>query len=374
MDEIRPVEAVPPAEGLPSTGIARDQGEHGVVSTGSESTASPQQQAAQGAGASVQMGQGATLDPALIVAHSGPHAPQNQRQWQNIPQEKRKLPQWCVAAPSHLPDKRPYQCNGYPASVSDPSTWTTFDRAAEYAHRHGANIGFVLTPDDDLAVIDFDVKAETTQEQLDGFAMLINGLNSYTELSRSGRGVHVWVRGVVGAGCRRDGVELYDRERFMICTGNVIKGYPLTIEPRQEAIDWMRPLMSARAGHSVPLVEVEPTRTDEAVWAALIRHEKFASKILPLCEGRWSELGYPSPSEADHALISYMANSTQSNEQVRRMFRQTKLAHCHRPSGNTGKHSKGDYHINVSLKGIRAEQVARMNAIQTLAILKPPAA
>jgi len=360
MSESRTGQGFPPAADGLSTLQVRDQGADSVVSTGSESPQAPQQQAAQPVGATSDSGQCYRTDQQVIVAPSGPHAPQNQRHWQNIPQEKRKRPQWCVAAPSHLPDKRPYQCNGYPASVTDPSTWTTFDRATSYAHRHGGNIGFVLTPDDDLAVIDFDVKDETTQEQLDGFAMLINGLNSYTELSRSGRGVHVWVRGVVGAGCRRDGVELYDRERFMICTGNVIKGYPLTIEPRQEAIDWMRPLMSARAGHSVPLIEVEPTRTDDAVTTALLAHQK-AQRIIALANDNWQSLGYPSRSEGAFALVSYIANSTQSNEQVRRIFRTTLISQS--------KHGQ-DYYLNRAIGIVRAEQAARLAALQTLTSLK----
>jgi primase-polymerase (primpol)-like protein len=356
MSERHDYEASAAVGGAGCMGQVRDQGGAPVVSTGSESPQAPQQQAAQPAGATSGSDQYPSGDGTVIVAPAGPQQPKNQHPWLNIPRDLRNLRQWCVAAE----DKRPLTIHGENASSTNPATWSKFDEVVVVARTEGLGIGFVLTPNEDLTVIDFDVKDETTQEQLDGFAMLINGLNSYTELSRSGRGVHVWVRGVVGAGCRKDGVELYDRDRFMICTGNVIKGYPLTIEPRQEALDWMRSRMSANTGHSVPLVEVEPTRTDDAVKTALLAHQK-AQRIIALANDNWQSLGYPSRSEAAFALVSYIANSTQSNEQVRRIFRTTLISQS--------KHGQ-DYYLNRTLRLVRAEQAARLAALQTLTSLK----
>ncbi|MDE2317292.1 MAG: hypothetical protein KGK06_12870, partial [Xanthomonadaceae bacterium] len=69
--------------------------------------------------------------------------------------------------------------------------------------------------------MDLDVKDETPPEVLARFQKIIETFDSYTERSTSGRGYHIWLKGDIGAGRRRDGVEVYSQERFIVCTGNV---------------------------------------------------------------------------------------------------------------------------------------------------------
>src|SRR5262245_24129509 len=54
-------------------------------------------------------------------------------------------------------DKPPLQVNGQAASVSDPTTWATFDDALQ-AQRAGGfdGVGFVFTDGDDFFGFDFD--------------------------------------------------------------------------------------------------------------------------------------------------------------------------------------------------------------------------
>ena len=42
---------------------------------------------------------------------------------------------------------------------------------------------------------------------------------TYVEVSPSGTGLHIFGRAIVGAGRRRDGVEVYDRGRYFTVTG-----------------------------------------------------------------------------------------------------------------------------------------------------------
>jgi putative DNA primase/helicase len=51
---------------------------------------------------------------------------------------------------------------------------------------------------------------------------VIEGLDSYTELSPSGKGVHVIAKGQIPHGGRRGAVEMYCQDRFFTVTGHVL--------------------------------------------------------------------------------------------------------------------------------------------------------
>ncbi|SEP49941.1 AAA domain-containing protein [Rhodospirillales bacterium URHD0017] len=151
------------------------------------------------------------------------------RQWSRLPQALRDRQQWCLANPS---EKRPLQVNGRPASSTDPTTWTDFETATRVAAERSWDIGYVLAADDPFTCIDLDVKGENRPEE---FHALIDYLDSYTEHSRSGKGFHIWVEGKIGEGRRFDAVEVYSQDRFMICTGNVVRAQPIV--ERQKVLD-----------------------------------------------------------------------------------------------------------------------------------------
>jgi primase-polymerase (primpol)-like protein len=64
-------------------------------------------------------------------------------------------------------------------------------------------------------------------------AVVVSRLDSYTEVSPSGTGLHVWCKGLLPPGGRRNGgIELYDRSRYITPTGNRIEGTPNKVEER----------------------------------------------------------------------------------------------------------------------------------------------
>ena len=180
--------------------------------------------------------------------------------WSRIPAELRERPQWCLAGQN----KRPLTADGRPASVTDPATWTDFDTASRSAVARGCGIGYVQTADDPYSCIDMDVKDGTPREALDRYQSIIDQFDSYTEHSQSGRGFHVWVRGKIGDGKRRDGVEVYSQARFMICTGNVVRDQP--IAERQALLTNMVSLMVPE-----PPAKIELWGEDHADWSAATR-------------------------------------------------------------------------------------------------------
>lgn len=271
-----------------------------------------------------------------------------------LPLELRSIPAWCIAGP----DKAPYWANGqglFRADVTNPRHLHDFDTAVAVARQHDTGVGFILRSEDPFSVIDLDVKEDTPQETLDRFWKIAQHFDSYTELSRSGKGLHIWVRGKIGSGCRRDGVEVYSQERFMICTGRAIIDKP--IAGKQELLDLMVQDIRSASAPAIALQEVEEELTDKEVYDRLAG-QMNGDKFMALCcctstrgenLGTFTELGYPSQSEADLSLLSMLAFVSKSNEQCRRMFRMTGL-------GQRDKAIRNDTYLNRTLASIRGRQ------------------
>ena len=286
--------------------------------------------------------------------------------WGNLPPDLLSLKQWCIADTSGAPLSIDASGKLYSASVTDSATFLTVRDAAGWAMHYSLGIGFVLTPDDGYACIDLDVVNErsqlrkgkpvdpskwTTQEQFNRYSKIIDTFDTYTERSRNRDGMHVWARGFVGDGKRRDNTELYSQFRFIICTGDTIHWPPKPIAERQKFLDMLRSEMIGPPTDDIPLVELPPTESDDTIWVRASTADN-RDKFRELCYGTWQG-NYPSQSEADFALLSILAFYTQSNEQVRRMFRVTNL-------GKRDKAVKDNKYIDRSLISIRA----RMNVEQ----------
>lgn len=151
----------------------------------------------------------------------------------NVPQAMRSRPQWIVwryeQREDGKPTKVPYDPKtGRKASVTDAGTWATFD-ATGMALQSGrwAGAGYVFTKADPHCGIDFDVPEGGQPSEAQVFA--VNKLNSYAELSPSGRGLHVIVEASVplGRNNRDLGIELYSEGRFFTVTGNTINNAPI---------------------------------------------------------------------------------------------------------------------------------------------------
>lgn len=105
-------------------------------------------------------------------------------------------------------------------------------------------IGYVLAADDQIAGIDLDgciVDGRIVPEA----QQIIDAISSYTEVSPSGRGVKIFVVAKKPSYARSrservngfDHIEVYDRARFFVVTGNQVSGTPSTIESRQSEMD-----------------------------------------------------------------------------------------------------------------------------------------
>ena len=253
-----------------------------------------------------------------------------------IPKELKKLPQWCCSSTTSKMPLNPK--TGKAAAVDNPATWGTYEEAISSGKPF---IGFVLTENDPFTIIDLD--DPENEEQQKRHSNILATLDSYTELSKSGNGAHIIVRGNIPKGVRRDNIEVYSSLRYMICTGKVIKHKP--IAERQELLDVLYKEMD-----TTQEIELQATNSvfEDLDVLNIATGASNAAKFNMLCRGEWQG-EYPSQSEADFALLSIFAYYTPANEQVRRLFRMSAL-------GKRDKAMRNDVYIDRALRKIRAKQ------------------
>lgn len=142
------------------------------------------------------------------------------RDYSLIPDELKNLPQWvCAKADSKAP-MRADRLQG--ASSTDNTTWCDFEQAV-WAVNQGYydDIGFVFTESNGYVGVDIDCGFDTDGLLTPLGIDIIRTCASYTEESRSGRGVHIILKGglPVSGMNNRKGVEVYKTGRYFIMTG-----------------------------------------------------------------------------------------------------------------------------------------------------------
>jgi hypothetical protein len=145
-------------------------------------------------------------------------------------------PHWvawkAVPQPGKKPRKLPIAARtGMAASSTDPATWSDYRAAVERAKRSRlAGVGYVVSDDDDLTAIDLDdCIDEDSGDPLPWAADILAHAETYAEISPSGLGIRMWVRGKIDRAVKRSDVELYARARYLTVTGWHIPGTPETI-------------------------------------------------------------------------------------------------------------------------------------------------
>lgn len=234
--------------------------------------------------------------------------------YEQIPQELKALPNWiCWDA---VPDEKRGKIKKVPinaltgggAMSNNPSTWCDFDTAVKASEKH-SGIGFMFGGCPYFGV-DIDGKEEELEAYQRGengniISEFISTLQSYAEISQSGKGIHIICRGTLPKRGRRKGsVEMYEDGRFFVMTGNSCSEYA-GISDCTESI---KPLHEKYIGGGrEPQAKIRPavslSSADDIVKAAA--GAKNGGKFVALYGG--DTAGYTSSSEADMALCSILA-------------------------------------------------------------------
>lgn len=240
--------------------------------------------------------------------------------YQLIPFELRKYPQWIVWKYEDVNNKKtkvPYNLKGFKASVTNPQTWHTFEDVANATGFDG--IGFVLTENDPFAFIDLD-HTSNQEEFAKQQTIYSNFIDTYAELSPSGKGLHILLKGRLPQGRRRGSVEIYSSQRFMTVTGNVYNNKE--INNCQNRLETLYNSLG-KTDKVVQLGDEKQHYSDEDLFEIAYNAEN-GQKFYDLYNGHWQDY-YSSQSEADHALINILSYFSRNQEQIARMFRASAL-------------------------------------------------
>src|SRR5258706_12095627 len=162
----------------------------------------------------------------------------NETQATAIPEELRTRPQWVPWKYGPVPQKNgkypKLPCNARTGRIDDetnPRVWVSYEQACDAEGTYDG-IGFCVSSGDPYTGIDLDHCRDKETGEIAAWAQsVIDRFNTYTEVSPSGTGVRLWLRGVKpGARCKQGGREVYDHRRFFTVTGQHLDGTPLTIE------------------------------------------------------------------------------------------------------------------------------------------------
>jgi hypothetical protein len=184
------------------------------------------------------------------------------------------------------PTKVPYQLGGYHAKSNDPSTWCTY---AEAIAKVGAYTGVGVMMGGGLGCTDLD-HCVVNGKIMPWARAIIIGLNSHSEFSPSGTGVHILGEDIKlpGKGRKKPyetgAVELYDTARFLTFTGKWLPKTPAEILPRREQFNELYEHIG------------DSTSSPSA-----------GNKDFDLLfAGEWEKAGFPSASEAVWALCQLL--------------------------------------------------------------------
>lgn len=207
------------------------------------------------------------------------------------------------------------------AMSNNTDTWGTMMEAVIAVSKFNLDgIGFMF--DNNYFGIDLDdCEIEMRNE-------FIEQMQSYTEISQSGNGIHIICKGQLPEGPRRcKGVEMYDSQRFFVMTGDVIGNYQI-----EDGTERVKPLFNKylvkKTEHKEEIVSVynKPVFLSDSDILTKAQNSKNGMQFKMLFDGQWQELNYPSQSEADLALMNLLAFwSGKRDDQMDRLFRASGL-------------------------------------------------
>lgn len=327
----------------------------------------------------------------------------------NIPEALTSRPQWVLWRAVLIPDKGKYnkppvQPNGKSASTTDPRTWATFAEVCK-AYRQNPNrfagIGFVLfkggecvkgngesdteyiarkvaweafEPDPFFGV-DFDHVNELPPDEKKRFRAWVSLLDTYGEVSPSGKGIRLFGEGRLPSGSRKHGdIESYETGRFLTVTGRHLPYTPNSINVRQaQAEQFHREAFHASTDKSstnttpntFPKQQTPQGKTakkNDTKEHFKTNHDlltvafsaKNGDKISALYRGDWQV--YPSLSEAVAGLLWELAFYTKDPTRLDTLFRGSGLFPlCDKWEDARGGDTWGSREIAKAIASVTAE-------------------
>lgn len=254
----------------------------------------------------------------------------------SFPKELTALPQWICwrlepDPKGDKPRKVPYDPKtGRKASSTNPLTWATLMEAEAARDKYMfTGLGFVFTEECGIVGVDIDHCREADGTLNDTARAILGKHPSYTEISPSGTGLHIFYHGAMPSKGNKNsttGVEMYSTGRYFTMTGQHLEGTLDEIIDGTAALPWIHEAFVAkkRKSKAAKATRKQVRLVDEQVLEKA-RAASSGDEFSDLWEGRWKDK-YGSQSEADLALCCTLAFWTGKDaEQMDRLFRQSAL-------------------------------------------------
>ena len=253
--------------------------------------------------------------------------------------------------------KVPYQTNGKHAASDNSETWTTFDSVMltfEQSRSTFDGIGFMFSLEFGYVGVDVDecITDDEGEKKLTAFAIrTMERLNTYTEISPSGTGIHCIGKAKIKQGINRtwrgNKIEAYGQGRYFTFTGLSWHESPLEIRDINNDVNAIIAAVTVpeSVGNKPSVLSLS---TQQRLDMALKN-----PKIESLFWGNTIEYG-GDDSAADMALVSHFAFYAGGQiEIVDTMFRQSKLM---RPKWDEmrGANTYGHITMTKAIAGCRA--------------------
>lgn len=261
---------------------------------------------------------------------------------ENIPLELKNQPNWVVwkwlldndgneivwkkiPFQPHNPEKQ--------AAATRENEWANFEDAYRvYLQGDWAGIWFSLNK---LYVgIDFDHVIDTNTDRINIIREAIQKLNSFTEVSPSGTGLHCLVKGILVQGFgnknKDNDFEIYKDARFLSVTGHILPySTTHTIEERQDEINWFHTTYFKQKPVFKPIESNgKASFTDNQIFDKLC-NSRQSDKFRKLWNGDYSDFqdttGKPDESSADHAFCCMIAFYSSDPAQIMSMVKKSGL-------------------------------------------------
>ena len=246
--------------------------------------------------------------------------------------------------------------SGGNAKVNDTKTWHLHEEILPFADKYDG-VGIMFS--DGLCGIDID-DVDLTDENSEKTKLaqgIISLMNSYTEKSPSGRGLHILFYCDVSrlptttteSGIKLDpkyrqkstktGVEAYCAgitKRYFTFTGDVVDG---------------REIVEERTEQFLLFIEEYMQKNKEGVLPQMTKSKNYDKFLKLFFLGDWKSEGYGSQSEADLALCSLLASRCKGEiEEIDKYFRMSKLMR--------EKWEREDYRTATLLKAVTSSEFA----------------
>lgn len=158
-----------------------------------------------------------------------------------------------------------------PAKSTDPNTWRSYGTAvAAFETGRYAGVGRVIEPGGPYVGVDVDGCRNAATGRIDERGLgILRLLDSYSEVSPSGKGVKVWIRARLARSYVKPGLEVYARGRYFTVTGQLLSQFSANVEERQGQVEALVseffPRPEPRKAQTRRRTDADPLRLDDVL-------------------------------------------------------------------------------------------------------------